>query len=151
MESGGLFGRYFVVPTPTALTRAWNLAQGQMRHFQCLRRHALKLAFWPAAESDLPDADLDWDWIEGEKRNRIGELRIDERIAGYENIRVIFFKANKPIDDDPKLPTGETMLRIWLLTVFEKKSQGFSPGMIKAWRAARQIILARFYDGDPDA
>lgn len=52
---------------------------------------------------------------------------------------------------DPKLESGETMLRIWLLTTFQKKSDGFSSGMVKAWQGAREIILQRYYSGDSTA
>ncbi len=141
----GLFGEYFVVPTGTAVSRAWKLSGHSMREYQVLRRHGLKLAFWPGGVDDaLHGADLDWDWVRTLESKRVGELRIDEPIAGQENIRVIFFKANKLLDGDP-------MLRIWLLTVFPKKRQGFTTFEIDAWRAMRDLIVHRFYDGASDA
>lgn len=137
----GLFGDYFVVPTATAIVRAWELAGDHVRHYQVLRRHALKLAYWPAS---APSAiDLDWDWVKG--LDRVGELRIDEPIAGHRNVRVIFFKANLVLANDPIGPAGERMQRIWLLTVFAKKTQGFSARELKAWNAMKELIRFRHY------
>jgi hypothetical protein len=103
-----------------------------MRDYQKIRAHGLKLAFWP------DEADLDWDWVVSLKEKRVAELRIDEVIAGCNNLRIIFFKANK------KLP-GEPMPRIWTLTVFQKKGMDFSGKEIAAFRTMRDIIVARDY------
>jgi hypothetical protein len=109
-----------------------------MREYQKLRAHGLKLAYWP------DEADLNWDWIKSLEAKRVGELRIDERIAQHDNIRVIFFKANR------MLP-GETMPRIWPLTVFQKKRNDFSSKEIAAFRAMRDIVVARWYAELPGA
>jgi len=144
--AGALVGNYYITPTATAIIRAWRLCQGRVREYQLIRRHALKLAFWPKGEDPRgqPIVDLDWDWVKGLERLRIGELRIDDQIAGQRNIRIIFFKAKKMLPDDP-LP------RIWPLTVFVKKRMDFSKKEIAAWRAMRNIVVIRRYDGDPDA
>lgn len=134
----GLIGQYYVKPTATACVRAWSLCKHRMRDYQKLRKHALKLAFWPDG------ADLDWDWIKTLEAKRIGKLRIDEVIAQQNNLRVIFFKANKLIPGDP-LP------RIWTLTVFQKKRQDFSSKEIAAFRAMRDIVFARHYADIPGA
>ncbi len=86
-----LFGNYYVKPTQSAIMRGWELCNNRLRDVQRLRAHALKLAYWPH------DADLDWCWITSLENKRVGELRIDETIAGHNNIRVIFFKANRPL------------------------------------------------------
>lgn len=133
-----LFGEYYVKPTGTACVRAWKLCKQRMRDYQKIRSHALKLAFWPDG------ADLDWDWIKSLEAKRVGELRIDEVIAQQNNLRVIFFKANRILPGDP-------MSRIWTLTVIQKKSQDFSGQQIAAFRAMRDIVVARWYADIPGA
>jgi hypothetical protein len=109
-----------------------------VRDYQRIRRHALKLAFWP------DHADLNWDWVVSLKSKRVGELRIDETIAGCDNLRVIFFKANKRLPNEP-LP------RIWTLTVIQKKRQEFTGPEIAAFRTMRDIVFVRNYGGIPGA
>jgi hypothetical protein len=140
-----LTGHYFVTPTPTAITRAWNLCQGHMKDYQLLRRHGLKLMWWPAGRDDgVQAADIDWDWIKSLEKKRVGELRIDEPINGHDNVRVIFFKSNVRLDDEP-------LNRIWLLTVFQKKRQGFTNAELATFRAKRDLIVERHYGGSPQA
>lgn len=146
----GLFGSYYVTPTPTAITRAWKICKEHVRDFQAIRSHGLKLAFWPGG-LDSECADLDWDWIEGLKDKRIGELRIDEVIVGNNNLRIVFFKANRVLPRDPVARSGEPMIRIWPMIVFQKKRNDFSTREIAAFCAARQIIVLRYYDGANDA
>lgn len=134
----GLFGDYYVTPTAGACARAWSLCKGSVRDYQKIRAHALKLAFWPNG------ADLDWCWIKSLEAKRVGELRIDEIIAQQNNLRVIFFKANKVLPSDP-LP------RIWTLTVFQKKRQDFSGKEIAAFRVMRDVVVSRRYAGIPGA
>jgi len=134
-----LFGRYYVKPTATACVRAWDLCNHSAKDYFKIREHALKLAFWP------DQADLDWDWIKSLESKRVGELRIDECIAGHNNIRIIFFKANKVLPGDPP------MLRIWTLSVFQKKRQDFTGGQIAGFRAMRDIIVERYYTNIPGA
>jgi len=134
----GLFGRYYVKPTATACVRAWSVSNHRMRDYQKIRAHALKLAFWP------DEADLDWDWIKSLEAKRVGELRVDERIAGHNNLRIIFFKANKIIP-------GDLLPRIWTLTVFQKKSMDFSGKEIAAFRMMRDTVVARWYADIPGA
>lgn len=129
-----LLGTYHVTPTKSAIDRAWKLCKGRARDVMRIRAHALNLAFWP--DHDL----LNWDWITSLDGKRVGELRIDETIAGFNNLRVIFFKANKPLP-------GEQMKRIWTLSVFQKKSQEFTGKEIAAFRTMRDILVAREYAG----
>jgi hypothetical protein len=59
-----------------------------------MRRHPLKLRYWPEPRPQDESGqvlDLDWEWIKACKGLRIGELRIHETIAGFDNWRVIFF------------------------------------------------------------
>ena len=144
-ENGNLFGTYYVVPTASAMVRGWDLCRGAARDYYILRRLALGLAFFPR------DADLDWEWIRGAEHLRLGELRIPEVIAGNNNLRIIFFKANLAISDDPRNAEGEVMTRIWLLTCFQKKRQDLSSNQIAAWRGVRTIIVQRHYEGRSDA
>lgn len=133
-----LFGSYYVKPSPMACVRAWKLVNGKMQEYQKIRSHALKLAYWP------DQADIDWDWIKSLEAKRVGELRIDEVIAQHNNLRVIFFKANKPLP-------GEPMPRIWTLTVFQKKRDDFSGKEIAGFRAMRDVIVSRWYADIPGA
>jgi hypothetical protein len=114
------------------------LCNDSARDYFLIRSHALKLAFWP------DEADLDWDWIKSLEAKRVGELRIDEVIAQHDNLRIIFFKANKLLPGDP-------MLRIWTLTVFQKKRQDFSGKEIAAFRVMRDVIVSRYYADIPGA
>jgi hypothetical protein len=139
MSDDVLLGEYYVVPTATALSQAWGLCRGSSRQYNILRRHALKLAFWPDG------ADLDWDWIKTLEKYGIGELRIDDEIAGNNNVRTIFFKARDPLQDDPLSHSGKVMKRIWVISVFQKKSQGFSANQLKAWRGMTKVLEQRYY------
>jgi hypothetical protein len=138
-----LVGSYLVFPTFTARREAWELCDDKAREWWKLRNHAFKLVYWPDGDSE-PETDLDWDWIRGLDGLRIGELRIDEPINEKRNIRVIFFKANE-------LLHGESLQRIWLLSVFPKKRQDFGKGQLAAWRGMRTIILDRYYNGSQTA
>ena len=135
-------GNYFVAPTMSALAAARKLAQSKVREFYRLKKHCLKLRWWPRSDGGDCGADLDWDWIDPERR--IGELRIDEAINGHDNVRVIFFKANMAL-------SGESFCRVWLLDAFQKKTQQLSPISIRVWRAHRSLIVERFYGGNQNA
>lgn len=148
-DQSQLFGDYYVVPTCSALSQALTLFKRSRRQYNLLRRQTVKLAFWP------DKADIDWDWIRGLESSRIGELRISDTIGGFNNLRVIFFKANATIAGDPTKTIGDslekvTMQRIWILSVFQKKTQGFSNHLLKAWKGARTIIVKRNYGGLTD-
>jgi len=105
-----------------------------------LRRHSLKLRFWP--EKHLEDQngvilDLDWSWIQAMKGMHVGELRINNKIGDCDNLRVIFF--------DPRIRT-EPLSIIWILAVLQKKRDDFTNAQIITFRARRTIVLERFYD-----
>lgn len=105
-----------------------------------LRRHALKLRFWPGGNlPGLPAGtlmDLDWSWIESLHGKHVGELRIADAIGGCDNLRVIFF--------DPGIPS-KPLPMIWVLGVLQKKKMNFSPTQIRNFNLRRTMVLERFY------
>ncbi|MCG8408271.1 MAG: hypothetical protein MI923_23980 [Phycisphaerales bacterium] len=105
-----------------------------------IRSHALKLRYWP--EKNPTDAagkllDLDWCWIKALKGFDVGELRIDDKIGGHDNIRIIFFRG------DPKVKAPLPI--IWLLAVLQKKSNEWTKANIKTFKARRTLVVERFY------
>lgn len=104
-----------------------------------LRRHALKLRFWPTSHPTDDSGrllDLDWEWIRAMKGLKVGELRIQDTIGGHDNLRIIFYVGD-PKFDDP-------MRRIWVLAVMQKKRQDFSRANIATFRARRLLVIERF-------
>lgn len=104
-----------------------------------LRRHALKLRFWPTGqrESDGGELiDLDWSRIRSLPGLGIGELRIHDTIGGCDNLRVIFFT--------PKIG-GEPLPTLWVLSVLQKKRDHFTRAQLANYKMRRQMILERFY------
>ena len=105
-----------------------------------VRRHALKLRFWPDGASALTRGqvlDLDWDWVEGLSFRDIGELRIGDVIAGQNNLRIIFHVGGEKLLDP--LPM------IWVLRVFQKKRMDFSSNELAVFSARRRHVRQRFY------
>jgi len=103
-----------------------------------LRRHALKLRFWPGCtgkETEGQVLDLDWSWIKALPGKRIGELRIHDTIGGCDNLRVIFFVPTIVI----QLPT------LWVLSAFQKKRDYFTAPQLKNFELRRKLIMERFY------
>jgi hypothetical protein len=137
-----LFGDYHVTPTPTALKEAMDLFL-RYGDYQELRRHALKLAFWP--KSDAIGAggmvcDLDWEEIKGMVAPKACELRIDDAINGYNNLRVIFYVFEKTIVLD-----GDIKPRLWVIGVMQKKTQRFSNANLRIFSARVKILRLRKY------
>ena len=134
---GELTGRYLVRAGRWAFQEAHKWLP-RARDRAELRRHALKLRFWPGYNPD-DDAgqllDLDWSWIKSLPGKRIGELRIDDAIGGCDNLRVIFFA--------PSIVSEVPML--WVLSVFQKKRNDFTKAQIRNFDMRRRIILERFY------
>jgi len=103
-----------------------------------LRRHALKLRYWPNDPGeDGQVVDLDWSWIKSLPGEKVGELRIDDKIDGNDNLRMIFFVGDESVASP--LPI------IWILSVLQKKRQDFTRNQIKVFHAQRQLVLERFY------
>lgn len=107
-----------------------------------LRRHVLKLRYWPGnlpVDESGTLIDLNWSWIKSLPGLQTGELRIDDEISGNDNLRAIFFVGDSSVKDP--LPM------IWVLTVFQKKRDDFSSHQISIFRSRRQLVLERFYSG----
>ena len=105
-----------------------------------IRRHALKLRYWP---DNYPEdehgqvVDLNWSWIKAMPGLNTGELRIDDRIAGHDNLRIIFFVGDSEIQ--------EPLPMIWVLNVFPKKRDDFTDSQIKIFKGQRRLVIERFY------
>ena len=81
--------------------------------------------------------DLDWSYIQTLSHLKIGELRVHGTIGGCDNLRIIFF-IGPSSDLFPKTC-------IWVLAVFQKKRDDFTPAQIRNFQARRKIVLIRFY------
>ena len=79
--------------------------------------------------------DLDWDWIKALPGKRVGELRIDDVLAGNDNLRIIFFVGNSEL----RYP----LPMIWILTVRQKKRQEWTTAEIKTFKLLRRLVLER--------
>ena len=105
-----------------------------------LRRHALKLRYWPQSTEDQASGeviDLDWSWIRSLPNKKVGELRIHDTIGGNDNLRVIFFVG----PPDQRMPKT----CIWILAVIQKKKDDFSRNEIAVFNARRILVWERFY------
>jgi len=106
-----------------------------------IRRHALKLRYWP---ENYPEdesgtiVDLNWSWIRSMPGMRVGELRVDDVVAGNDNLRIIFYVG----DTD----TLEPLRMIWILRVMQKRRQDFSRHDISIFKARRTLVMERFYN-----
>lgn len=106
-----------------------------------IRRHALKLRYWPNNYPEDDEGqliDLDWSWIKAMPGMRTGELRIDDEISGHRNLRIIFYVG----DDEVKEP----LPMIWVLTVFAKKRNDFTDAQIAVFKGRRKLVRERFYE-----
>ncbi len=133
---GDLTGRYLVRVGRWAMQEAAKWLP-RIRDRAILRRHALKLRFWPAAQAGDAGGqvlDLDWCWIKSLSGQRIGELRIHDRIGDCDNLRVIFFV--------PTIKTEPPML--WILSVLQKKRDDFTTPQVRSFALRRLLILERF-------
>jgi hypothetical protein len=134
-----LTGNYRVRAIRPALVEVSRLCNRTRENIE-IRRHALKLRFWPE-RSPEDDAgillDLDWSWVKSLPGLKVGELRIHDTIAGCDNLRVIFFVGGSRARD--RLPT------IWVLRVMQKKRQSFSKNDLRIFKARRLLVQERFY------
>lgn len=134
-----LTGTYFVRGSTAAFWEArkhWP----KTRHRMEIRRHALKLRFWPEkrpTDDTGKVLDLDWSWMRALAGQNIGELRIDDTIGGQSNIRLIFFVGDKG--------SGDPMPVIWIIACLVKKRQDFTRAEIKTFEARRKLVLKRHY------
>lgn len=137
------FGKCYIKPFGASIADTWALFK-KLKPFYIVKRHALKLAYWPGSATRQV-VDLDWDWIKQGGCERVGELRIHESVGGYDNLRIIFYVAPVALLDDPMTEDGQVMTRIWILQVFQKKTQTFSTRDIATFRARANLINARYY------
>jgi len=136
---GNLTGRYLVRAIRPAFhdARKW---LPRVRDRSELRRHSLKLRFWPKYYPEVDGGevlDLDWSWIKALKGRRVGELRVHDTIGGCDNLRVIFF--------DPQRDTRPLPM-LWVLAVFQKKRDDFTKAQIANFKMRRQLVIERFYE-----
>lgn len=139
----GLTGNFWVRRLKTVAIDAWRYFP-RARDYYELRRHALKLRFWPAfhtADTSGNVVDLDWSFIRALPGLSVGELRIDDEIGGHRNIRIIFFVG--PADERYPMPC------IWILSVFPKKRDDFTSAQLEIFRERRRIVMTRFYGSSP--
>jgi hypothetical protein len=140
MPGAFLTGNYRVRAISPALREVYRLCNRVSENIE-IRRHALKLRYWPENNpktTEGPLLDLNWSWVRSLPRLRVGELRIGDTIAGNDNLRAIFFVGDAKIRKP--LPI------IWILRVMQKSRQDFSKNDISIFRARRTLVLKRFYD-----
>ena len=87
MDGQGLTGQFRVRMFRPALDQIRGLVD-RVKEGMEIRRHILKLRYWP--ENHPQDGqgqllDLNWSWIRALRGAHVGELRIDDTIAGNEN------------------------------------------------------------------
>jgi hypothetical protein len=107
-----------------------------------LRRHALKLRFWPERnplEENGTVLDVDWSWIKSLKGLTVGELRIQDEFGGCDNLRIIFYVPGI------KIPYP----CVWVLSVLQKKRMDFTKAQLDNFRLRRTLVNERFYNGTP--
>jgi hypothetical protein len=135
----GLTGRYRVRAIRPAFDDVDRLVH-KTRDKIHIRRHALKLRYWPENHPESESGqvlDLDWEWIRALQNERIGELRLDERIGGCDNLRIIFFVGPRLADQEMRI--------IWIVRVMQKKRMDFSRNDLAIFRARRTLVMERFY------
>jgi hypothetical protein len=140
MPGDSLTGNYRVRAISPALSEVYRLCN-RMSENIAIRRHALKLRYWPQRNPELPDGmllDLNWSWVKSLPGLNVGELRIDDVIAGKDNLRAIFFVG------DPKV--CKPLPVIWILRVMQKSRQDFTKNDLRVFRARRTLVLERFYN-----
>lgn len=134
-----LTGNYHVRAIRPALQEAGRLCN-RMRENMEIRRHALKLRYWPEQHPQDDSGqllDLDWSWIRSMPGMDVGELRVRDHIAGHDNLRLIFFVGG-PFASHP-------MPIIWILRVMQKDRDDFSRHDIAIFKARRTLVVERFY------
>lgn len=106
-----------------------------------LRRHAIKLAYWPEQNPATEHGvvlDIDWSWIKAMKRDRVGELRVSDRLGDRDNLRLIFWVAPRKLERHP-------MPIIWILLAMQKRRDEFTKFDIRTFATRRKILMERVY------
>lgn len=139
MKGQHLTGSHRVRATPSAFSDVRRLFPRKKDRME-VRRHALKLRFWPERRP-IGDGgqllDLDWSWVRSMPGANVGELRIHDTIGGLDNLRVIFF-----IGDESR---REPLPMIWVLRVMQKKRDDFTTNDVAIFKARRKLVMERFY------
>ena len=141
MDGSGLTGSFRVRMLRPAFGECRRLCP-TTRDGMELRRHLLKLRYWPEKHPETEDGevlDLNWSWIRALPGMNVGELRIHETISGNDNLRGIFFVGNRDV--------REPLPMIWVLAVLQKKRNDFTSHQISVFRARRLLVEVRFYGG----
>jgi hypothetical protein len=139
MPGDFLTGNYRVRAIWPALAEVNRLCDRMSEKIE-LRRHALKLRYWPERNPESEEGnllDLNWSWVQSLRGLHVGELRVDDRIAGMDNLRIIFFVGDSKVQ--------KPLPMIWVLRVMQKKRQDFSRNDLRVFRARRTLVLERFY------
>lgn len=134
-----LTGQYRVRVIRPVLKEATRLCPKAGDYFD-LRAQALKLRHWPSHLVTQPNGhvlDLDWEWIKALPGQRVGELRVDDVIGGFDNLRIIFYVG--PSEVKAPLPM------VWILAVLQKKRQDFTNHNTSIFEARRVLVDERFY------
>lgn len=138
--SHGLTGSYRVRVIRPALKQACRLFPRARDYFEA-RDQVLKLRYWPQhliTHANGHVLDMDWEWIKALPNLRVGELRMDDTIAGLNNLRAIFYVG----DSEVKAP----LPMIWILALLQKKRQDFTAEQISIFRARRTLVVERYYE-----
>lgn len=133
-EGDFLQGPYRVRATTQAFKTVRRLFT-RKKEAMILRRHALTLAWW--AEGVPGVIVLDWEWVKALPGQKVGELRISERIGGHDNLRIYFFVGDESV--------REPLPMIWVLHVIQKKSNDIKQGVIDTLELQREMVIERFY------
>lgn len=144
---GSMTGLHYVRAVRSAFQDAQRLFPNMCDRAE-LRRQALKMRFF-GEDSSFPDmaVDLNWSWVESLRKYRIGELRIDDEIGGFNNLRIITWH---PIRSVPPswAPNQSPVSHIWVLAVMQKKNNDFTKANLSTFKLRRVTVLERFYDGE---
>jgi len=138
-QAASLTGNFRVRATRSALTAARRLFPKAADRME-VRSHALKLRYWPLkhpADKSGKLLDLNWDWIKALKGTEIGELRLDDTIGGFDNLRIIFLVGDKKVVKP--LPI------IWVLQVMQKKRMEWTTNDLAIFKARRLQVIEWFY------
>jgi hypothetical protein len=135
-----LFGHFHVTPTFSAMREAQKLFP-RYGDYQELRKHALKLAFWPRGGTPSGQVcDLDWEEIDGMAPPRACELRIDDVIGGFNNLRILFY-----VFDETLVLPDDVLPRLWTIGVMQKKTRRWTVNNLKTFRSRVIILRTRNY------
>ena len=136
-----LTGNYRIRAIHSALDDVGRLCDRMSENIE-VRRHALKLRYWPTGNSKADSGqliDLDWSWIRALPSMKVGELRVHDTIGGNDNLRIVFFVGDAAI--------REPLPMIWILAVIQKQRDDFSRHEIAVFKARRTLVVERFYKG----